>query len=89
MDKEQLRAQLEQLHAELQQVGPVDDSDREMLQKLARDIQGLLEREDDRAQHYRSLRERLREAVAHLEASHPQTTLLMRQVIDQLAPLGI
>ena len=47
MDKEQLRAQLEQLHAELQQVGSVDDNDRETLQKLARDIQGLLEREDD------------------------------------------
>jgi len=31
----------------------------------------------------------LKDAVAQLEAFHPEATLLMRQVIDQLAYMGI
>lgn len=40
-------------------------------------------------EHYSGLGERLKEAVAHIEASHPELTLRMRQVIDQLAYMGI
>lgn len=89
MDKQTLRGQLEELHAELQQVESLDVNEREMLQNLARDVQEALRREDDSTQHYSSLGDRLREVIAQVEASHPQTTLLMRQVIDQLAYLGI
>ena len=89
MDKQTLRGQLEELHAELQQVESLDANEREMLQNLARDVQGALSREDDSTQHYSSLGDRLREAVAQVEASHSRATLLMRQVIDQLAYLGI
>jgi hypothetical protein len=38
---------------------------------------------------YDGLGGRLREAVAQLEASHPEATLLMRQVIDSLSYMGI
>ena len=89
MDKQTLRGQLEELHAELQQVETLDVSEREMLQNLARDVQEVLSREDDRTQHYSSLGDRLREAVAQVEASHPRATMLMRQVIDELAYMGI
>jgi hypothetical protein len=90
MDKQALREQLAELHAELQQVESLDVNEREMLQNLAKDVQELLRREDDRTpQHYSSLGERLREAVAQVEASHPRATMLMRQVIDQLAYMGI
>ncbi len=89
MDKETLRAQLKELHAELQQVESLDVNEREMLENLARDVQELLRREDDRTQHYSSLGDQLKEVVAQVEASHPRVTLLMRQVIDQLAYLGI
>lgn len=89
MDKQTLRGQLEELHAELQQVESLDANEREMLQNLARDVQEALRREDDSTQHYSSLGDQLREVIAQVEASHPQTTLLMRQVIDQLAYLGI
>ena len=89
MDKQTLRGQLEELHAELQQVESLDANEREMLQNLARDVQEALSREDDSTQHYSSLGDRLREAVAQVEASHSRATLLMRQVIDQLAYLGI
>ena len=89
MDKEQLQERLEELHAELQQVETPDANQQELLRTVARDVQEVLEKEGDHPQHYSGLSERLSEAVAQLEASHPRTTMLMRQVIDQLAFLGI
>ena len=92
MDKETLRAQLQELHAELQQVESLDVNERQMLERLARDVEEILRREEDRtqpSQHYSSLGEQLKEVVAQVEASHPRATLLMRQLIDQLAFLGI
>ena len=89
MDKQQLQGRLEELHAELQQVETPDANQQELLRTVARDVQEILEKEGDQPQHYSGLSERLSEAVAQLEASHPRTTMLMRQVIDQLAFLGI
>ncbi len=89
MDDQQLRNDLEKLHAELQQTKSLDENQREMLRTLANDIEELLGREENHPQQYKGLRKRLREAVAELEASHPRTTLMMRQVIDSLAYLGI
>ena len=89
MDKEALHRELKQLHAELQRVDTADTNDREMLEKLATDIWRILGREELDPDHYRSLRERLREAVAQFEASHPRATMLMRELIDQLAYMGI
>jgi hypothetical protein len=89
MDNETLREQLEQLHGELSQTETVDESQRELLETLGSDIQELLGREQNQPHHYRGLGERLNEAVAQLEASHPQVTLLMRRAIDSLAYLGV
>jgi uncharacterized protein involved in exopolysaccharide biosynthesis len=89
MDKQQLHGRLEELHAELQQVEAPDAAQREIIQSVAREVQQVLGKEVDHPQHYSGLSERLSEAVAQLEASHPRTTMLMRQVIDQLAYLGI
>jgi tetrahydromethanopterin S-methyltransferase subunit G len=88
MNKKQLHEKLQQLHAELDQV-ECSDNQREILQKVASDIQILLARQDEGAEHYRDLGERLKEAVAQLEASHPEATSRIRQMIDQLAYLGI
>lgn len=88
MDKQQLHEKLQQLHAELDQVECSEGNQREILQKVASDIQDLLARQEG-AEHYRDLRERLKEAVAQLEASHSEATLRIRQVIDQLAYMGI
>ena len=89
MDKQQLHGHLEELHAELQQVKSPDANHQEIIQSVARDVKEVLAKEGDQPQHYSGLSERLSEAVAQLEASHPRTTMLMRQVIDQLAFLGI
>ncbi len=89
MDKQTLRGQLQELHAELQEIESLDVNERQMLQNLARDVQEVLRRDDDRTQPYSSLGAQLREAVAQVEASHPRATILMREVIDQLAFMGI
>ena len=75
--------------AELQQADAPDTQQRELLQTLADDIHQLLHGNENQPQQYASLGERLNEAVAQLEASHPQVTLLMRRVINSLAGLGI
>ena len=89
MENEQLRARLEHLRRELQQAGSLDAQQRELLQTLAKDIHQLLNRSENQPHHYRKLSERLNEAVAQLEASHPQISLLMRRAIDSLGYLGI
>jgi len=89
MNNETLREQLEQLHGELTQTETVDARQRELLKTLESDIQELLGREQNQPHHYRGLGARLSEAVAQLEASHPQITLLMRRAIDSLAYLGV
>ena len=89
MKTEELRSQLEKLHDELHQSHALDLQQRELLLTLADEIQALLKRDEIQRHHYTSLSERLNDAVAELEASHPQITLLMRQAIDSLAYLGV
>jgi hypothetical protein len=89
MDKQQLHEQLEQLHAALHQIDFSDNNEREILRKLGSDIQDILARQEAQTEHYQGLGKRLKDAVAQLEASHPEATLLMRQVIDQIAYMGI
>jgi len=89
MSREELQEQLEQLHDELRQTKAVDPQQRDLLRSLESDIQDLLNREANEPHHYTKLSARFNEAVAELEASHPQITLLMRRAIDSLAYLGI
>ena len=89
MKNEEFRSQLEKLHDELHKTQALDLQQRELLQTLADEIQALLKRDEIQRHHYTSLSEGLNDAVAELEASHPQITLLMRQTIDSLAYLGI
>ncbi|HSE38555.1 MAG TPA: DUF4404 family protein [Blastocatellia bacterium] len=86
MDKQQLHNRLEQLHSELQQIESVDQSEQQLLQTLMSDIKKLTEGDQtvpDR------LGEGLKEGIELFEASHPRATMLMGQVIDALAKMGI
>lgn len=89
MDKQELHSKLMDLHTELQQVESLDDSERVTLESLARDIQEILEKGHDETHSYSGLGDRLKDAVAQLEASHPRATMSMREVIDQIAYMGI
>jgi hypothetical protein len=90
MDKQEFREQLQRLHIQLQQAGSVDEPDQLLLRQLNSDIELLLEhKEDYERHHYDSLSTRLRESMEKIEASHPNLTLLMGQIADALAKIGI
>ena len=90
MNEEHLQERLQRLHAELQQVESVDAHGRKVLEQLNGDIQELLAHSGRHETHkYARLGERLRIGVEHFEASHPKVTLLMGQVADILAKMGI
>lgn len=90
MNKQQLDSALEQLHTELQKIESVDEYQGQILQKLLSDIQKLSgSREGDEETAYDRLGEGLREGIELFEASHPRVTMLMGQVVDALAKLGI
>lgn len=90
MDNKQLQERLEELHSELQQIDSVDEEERRILQKVIGDINKLMAAGDSDQPHvYDRLGEGLREGIERLEASHPRTTMLMGQVVDALAKIGI
>lgn len=90
MDKQQLHNRLEELHNELKQIESIDEAERQLLQKLMDDIRKLGEtRETDQNSVYDPLGEGLREGIERLEASHPRATMLMGQIVDALAKLGV
>lgn len=89
MDRQQVHEKLKLLHDELDQVELLDSKQREILKKVTNEIQDMLARQEEGMEHNGGLGERLKEAVAQIEASHSEATLLMRQLIDQMAYMGI
>lgn len=89
MNKE-IHNRLEQLHGELQQIESVDAGAQQLLQKLMSDIKKLIEAGESDQRHVSGrLGEGLKEGIELLEASHPQATMLMGQIFDALAKMGI
>ena len=90
MTKVELNHQLERLHEELQQIDSVDEHGQQLLQNLMSDIQKLID-SGDRSQKDVSERlgDGLKDGIELFEASHPQATMLMAQVIDALQKMGI
>lgn len=89
MNHQQLRSDLRKLHNELRAINSVDEEEQRMLRLLDTDIEELLARDDDNLKADPDARQRLSEALAQVEASHPRVTLVMRQMVDSLAYLGI
>ena len=85
-----LHDRLEQLRRELQQIESVDKGKQQVLQALISDIEKLAEAgESDQRPVSDRLGEGLKEGIELFEASHPRATMLMGQVIDALAKMGI
>jgi hypothetical protein len=90
MNKQQLHNRLEQLHGELQHIESAGEGEQQLLQKLMSDIKALIEAsESDHPQVSDRLGEGLKEGIELFEASHPRATMLMGQVFDALAKIGI
>lgn len=83
MDQSKLNQKLEDLHDQLDKTPVTDDASRQMVQHLKGDIQTVLVKPSPAA--HASLRARLDLAAAHFEDSHPDLTLMLKQVIDHLA----
>jgi predicted component of type VI protein secretion system len=90
MDDQELRGLLEQVHAEIERSGTVDEKERELLQHLAADIRDLLARsEGEENPAEPSVVKRLEEAVDQYEITHPDLTMLLSKLLETLSNAGI
>jgi len=87
MDQDQLHRLLAQLHAELLAARPVDAESRAGLERLAQDIRSVLDAKPtpESAEPYHAMQSKLKDAVTTFEASHPQLSKTIEQVIETLA----
>ncbi len=88
MNKRKLNDSLKQLHTELNQAEPTEET-RETLQSLAGDVQKLIDSETDEHKHYKSLLEQLNESIVHFEGTHPRLALAITQAINALVDGGV
>lgn len=82
----QLEETLDQLRLQLASVEDLDAEERERLQAAVNEIQNSLDRTEVDSQ---SLAQRLSDATAHFQESHPALTNSVGRVADMLAQMGI
>jgi ElaB/YqjD/DUF883 family membrane-anchored ribosome-binding protein len=89
-EQRQLHHTLQKLHDELENTQTVDERSRELMQDLRGHIQQVLQNPSEHEPaHYHSLRSRLEATLEHVEDQHPQLTLAIGQVLNNLAAIGI
>lgn len=87
---EQLRDSLESLKGALDQAQPSTAKAQQALEGLRQDVAGALDTPWERHDHrFRSLRQQLTHAVDHFEMDHPELTLAIGRVLDNLAAIGL
>jgi hypothetical protein len=90
MDDQELRKLIKQLHAEIQNTKTVDEKGQELLLQLESEIQVLLDRPDVTvAPVHPSTLQRLEEGLDHFEATHPELTNLLSELLEILSNVGI
>lgn len=90
MPGKELRDLLRKLDSEIKNTNHVDKSSRDLLDDLKKEIDDLLERDDKNlSEIHSSFADRLRESTEHFEASHPELTAVMNNVINFLNNLGL
>lgn len=80
---------LKQLHTTLEGTQTISDTDRELLKKLAADIDGLLAEPNSADDGRASVVERLQAEVMRFEVSHPDLTARLSHVSKALGDMGI
>ena len=90
MKKRELRESLESLRGELGRIDSVDETSRDLLEHLLRDISEILERsEEEPSEKHAGLLERLEQSTQNLEAAHPDLSAVLQRAINALADMGI
>ena len=78
------------LHSELKQTKVVDDESRQLLTELKNDIEELLNQDEDASsKQNEDLIDKLKNTAEHFEASYPELTSSINNVITILVNLGI
>ena len=86
MDPQQLKQTLKRLHTELEATGSADQELKDLLGELDDDIHRLTEQPDAEAP---SVGERLEAAAVGFEAEHPRLAMMLKELSDSLAKLGL
>lgn len=90
MDDQKLQDLLESLQRQIKDVTELDDEGRQLLQDIDADIQQLLRTPDPGSlQDGASTLRRLEAAIEHLEASYPDLTLALSNLLNALNNAGI
>ncbi|MGK9064893.1 DUF4404 family protein [Stutzerimonas chloritidismutans] len=88
MSEHDLQSQLLELRSQLAQDTPLTEEEREELQLIARDIELRLSNQEMVDQND-SLVDGVNLAVERFEASHPNTAMTLRNIMQTLANMGI
>lgn len=87
MNEEKLYELLTQVHERLQTPGDMDSATQEMLEKVLKDADEVLNRETLDPQN--DLADRIEQQALQFEEEHPTLSEVMRQIIDTLGRIGI
>ncbi len=89
MEQQQLRALLETLHQELEQIGSVDEKTAGVLASLRADIAKLVTDGGEENRQEEGMTERMSEAIGHFEEEHPKLSMMIQHLLDSLARMGL
>jgi len=87
MAESRLRKLLHDLDVELQKASGLEEKQRQQIAAICREVEALLA--EMGSQQDQGLKDRLEEALALFETSHPNLTLILEQLIDTLAGMGL
>jgi len=90
MENDKNRKILQQLHDEINKIKSVDDQGAELLRDLDADIRALLERSGEESiEVHPAIFQRLGQVVDHFEATHPEFTTLISELLTALSGAGV
>ncbi len=89
MADQNLHELLEKLENELQRIDVKDEAGRERLRHLEADIRSLRERSREQEDTDDSMLERFQDSIDHFEASYPEFTMMISQMMTILSNAGI
>lgn len=87
MPRDTLKQQLTQLHDELATGESFDPETRELLSRVSRDIERVLDEDDDVDN--ASIVDRVESTALEFEVSHPRLARFLSEITDTLAKLGV
>ncbi len=89
MKNRRLREHLLKVQEELDRTKNVDERQRSLLEKTKKDIQDLLDKENQGTDLSTTSTSGLEETITHLEATHPELTLMLTDLLNILSNAGI